>query len=657
MERPAPDIFRRERREWLETDGLGGYASGPVSGPRTRRYHATLLVAGRPPAGRVVLVNGFDAWVETAAGRHHLTTQRYAPGVDAPADEGWCTGFAHEPWPRWTYRLPAGVELTHEIVVPQGVPATVLTWSAVMRSGPVRLVVRPYLSGRDHHATHRENAAFRLDADVAGERVTWRPYDSLPAIVSLANAEYSHDPDWYRNFQYDEERARGLDWLEDLVAPGTLTFDLRNGDAVWVLVADTPEAAGFLEGARDVRGPSARVRTRERTRRAGFATPLHRAADQFIVRRGTGHSIIAGYPWFTDWGRDTFIAVRGLCLATRRFELAASILRTWSEHERDGLLPNHFPDSDPEPERNSVDASLWFIVATYELMIASTRAGHPLDRDDRSALGRTVLRILEAYARGTLYGIRADGDGLLAAGEPGLQLTWMDARVDGREVTPRIGKPVEVQALWLNALRIGARLEAKWGALHDTAAESFVRRFIDPASGGLIDVVDVDHEPGRVDASIRPNQILAVGGLPFPVLAGEPARSVVDVVERKLRTPLGLRTLDPDASGYRPHCTGGPDERDAAYHQGTVWPWLAGPFIEAWLRVRGNTAAARAEARRRLLPPLVAHLETAGLGHVSEIADGAAPHTPHGCPFQAWSLGELVRIVTVLLGPHPRSPA
>jgi predicted glycogen debranching enzyme len=266
----------------------------------------------------------------------------------------------------------------------------------------------------------------------------------------------------------------------------------------------------------------------------------------------------------------------------------------------------------------------------------------------RGRLTGAVEAILSGYAAGTRFGIGVDSDGLLRAGVAGVQLTWMDAKVGDRVITPRIGKPVEVQALWINALRIASAWSPRWGALESQARDSFAARFPDPATGGLLDVVDADHVAGRVEARVRPNQIFAVGGLPFALLDGDAARRVVDLVEARLLTPLGLRTLDPGDAAYVGHYHGDQARRDGAYHQGTAWPWLMGPFIEAWLRVRGGTEAAKTEARTRFLPPLLAHLETAGLGHVSEIVDGDAPHAPCGCPFQAWSLGELIRVRAML---------
>jgi predicted glycogen debranching enzyme len=300
-----------------------------------------------------------------------------------------------------------------------------------------------------------------------------------------------------------------------------------------------------------------------------------------------------------------------------------------------------------------VDASLWYVVAIYDYFEAMAAAGHPASRPKVKRLQTAIEAILAGYSAGTRYGIHADADGLLAAGQPGVQLTWMDAKVGDWVVTPRIGKPVEVQALWLNALWIGSAFSDRWREAHDRALAAFHERFWNEAGGCLYDVVDSDHRAGTADAAFRPNQIFAVGGLPFPVLEGDRARRVVDAVEARLSTPLGLRSLAPDDPSYIGRYEGGPLERDGAYHRGTVWPYLAGAFVDAWVRVRGGTEEARAEAHRRFFAPLAAHLDEAGLGHVSEIADGDAPHTPRGCPFQAWSVGEMLRIERRILGRGP----
>ena len=653
--------------EWLEADGLGGFASGTVAGYRTRRYHALLLAATNPPAGRVALVNGLEVWVEANGVRAALSAQRYAPDVTHPDGHTRLERFSHEPWPRWVYRLDDGSRVTQEVIACHGAPQTLVRWS-YDGAGAATLKARPLLSGRDYHALHRENPAFSFDADRRGSVVSWRPYAGLPRISALTNGDYEHRPDWYRNFVYDEERRRGLDCVEDLASPGVFSWDLARGEAVLVLSADETgfEAPAGLDAIAKARDSAAGKRGRlarpgrdaaawareladgETKRRKRLGTPLQRAADAYIVRRGAGKTIVAGYPWFTDWGRDTFIALRGLCIAAGRLDVAEDILTAWAGAISEGMAPNRFPDAGETPEYNAVDASLWYVVAAHEFGEACARASQRVSKETADVLRRAVLAIVSGYAAGTRFGIRMDADGLLAAGAPGVQLTWMDAKVGDWVVTPRIGKPVEVQALWINALRIAGAFEPKWLDAHDRALAAFRRRFWNAEAGFLYDVVDVDHVAGAVDAALRPNQLFAVGGLPFSLLAGERARKVVEVVEAKLMTPLGPRSLAPGEPGYRERYEGGVWERDSAYHQGTVWPWLIGPFVEAWLRVRGATDEAKAEARGRFVQPLLDHLDAAGLGHVSEITDAEAPHAPRGCPFQAWSLGELLRVLALV---------
>lgn len=629
--------------EWLEADGRGGFASGTASGIRTRRYHALLLPATTPPTGRLVLVNGFDAWVDTEAGRFYLTTQRYAPDVLAGGGVGIIVEFAVEPWPRWAFELPDGTRLTQEICVGRDSQATVVRWRLLTRRRGVRLGVRPFLSGRDYHTLHRENSSFRFDARVEGERVTWRPYAGLPGIVALSNGDYRHEPYWYRNFHYAAETDRGLDDTEDLAAPGVFEFELNGVPAVLLFATHESEGISRKRDLSTVKFADA-ILANETLRRSEFSSRLHRAADAYIVTGRHGKTIVAGYPWFTDWGRDTFIALRGLCLASGRLKDAREILLAWASSVSQGMLPNLFPDQGLRPEYNSVDASLWYIIAVHDLLQAWQENHGVVAPQDKREFQDAIEAILEGYSGGTRFGIRMDADGLLACGMPGVQLTWMDAKVGDWVVTPRIGKPVEVQALWLNALKIASQFSPSWGRHFERGLKAFVEKFWNEAGGCLYDVVDVDHQRGRKDASFRPNQILAVGGLPYSLIQGERAQRLVAQVEQRLLTPLGLRTLAADETNYAPHYQGGVRERDGAYHQGTVWPWLIGPFVEAWVRVRGGGDAVRREARARFLDPLLAHLNEAGLGHVSEIADAAAPHTPRGCPFQAWSVGELLRL-------------
>ncbi len=667
VETVAGDAFRDPAAEWLEADGLGGFASGPASGIRTRRYHTLLMAALTPPTGRHALVNDVEAWVETDTGRHASSSQRYDGGVVDPDGASRIVAFAADPWPRWRFRLADGTELEHEIFVPHGCAAVALRWKLVSGPGAARLEVRPLLSGRRVHALMRENDAFRFDANATGGRVAWAPYTGLPAIAAYSNGEYTHQPDWYRHFLYTEERARGLDAVEDLGSPGVFRFDLAKREAVLVFAAESDRTdtalldrlrgAAVRGGARGHAGIIAAVRalaTTESHRRLELGSRLRRAGDAYLVRRGKGTTIVAGYPWFTDWGRDTFIAVRGLCLAADRLDDAGKILCEWAGAVSQGMLPNRFVEDGGAPEYYSVDASLWYVIAVHEYLDGMTRRGRRVTKPVRAALEGAVQAILEGYANGTRYGIRLDSDGLIVAGEPGL--TWMDARSGDRAVTPRVGKPVEVQALWLNALRAARAFGDRWEDPLERGAASFRERFWNAEAGALHDVIDVNHVRGATDGSIRPNMLFAVGGLPYALIEGERARSIVDVAERELWTPLGPRSLSPGDPAYQRVYQGGPVERDGAYHQGTVWPWLAGAFVEAWVRVRGGTNAARKEAKARFVEPLLAQLDRAGLGHISEVADAEAPHTPRGCPFQAWSVGELLRLTEVVLAPRATTP-
>jgi len=632
--RLMPPLRYETHAEWLEPDELGGFASGTVGLIRTRRYHALLLAATMPPSGRMVLVNGIEAWVETPEGTFAISSQRYAPDVIHPDGATRIEDFSPAPWPHWIFALPGGTQIEFGVIVQPGRASAALYWW--MRSGKAAtLKVRPLISGRDYHSLHHENPAFNFATGKDGRHVTIQPYHGVPAIIFESNGAYSDAPEWYRNFLYTEEQARGLDCVEDLASPGIFEWDLARADATLAISSE-----GHDKGA-----SIAAIYEAEARRRAALPSRLEAAAGAYVAQRGNGKTILAGYPWFTDWGRDTFISVRGLCIARKRIEEATSILLEWAGRVSNGMLPNRFPDHGDEPEYNSVDASLWYVVAVNDLLFAGARE---ITDGEQRIFERAIDAILEGYVRGTRYNIHLDSDGLIAAGTPGVQLTWMDAKVGDWVVTPRIGKPVEIQALWLNALAIAAPRSTRWAELYAKGRASFETRFWDEARGYLSDVVDCDHVAGRVDNSFRPNQIFAVGGLPFALIHGDRARRVVDQVEARLLTPLGLRSLAPGEPGYVPHYQGGVRDRDSAYHNGTAWPWLIGPFVEAWVRVRGSTLDAKREASVRFLGPLLKHLDEAGLGHLPEIADGDPPHAPRGCLFQAWSVGEALRLVNML---------
>lgn len=660
--RARGDVSTSSPREWLVTDGLGGFASGAADLIRTRRYHALLTVAAPRDERRFTLVNDLELWAHTPTGTIALSSHRYDPGVVHPDGARRVMEFTSEPWPTWTFDLGDEQRIVQEVFPARGArrAALVMRWRLLdlrgerrdsTNGGVIRLSARLLLSGRDFHALHHENPDFAFTPEhPAPQSWWWRPYDGVPPIVVHANADYRHDPAWFRRFLYLEERARGLDDVEDLASPGIFEWEL-GGVAAATLMLTVPEEWGGYLPAGEIAAECRALRDGERARVAAFRTRLHHSADDFLVSRGDRDTIIAGYPWFTDWGRDTFIAMRGLCLETGRLDEAERILLSWCETLSEGMLPNTFPAGQQPPVYNSVDSSLWFVVVVQTFLDACVRRGRTVAAAVSRRLTDTVQEVLESYVRGTRFGIRMDRDGLLAAGEPGLALTWMDAVVNGLPVTPRVGKPVEVQALWVNALTIGSRWSERWADLADEASESFGERFWNASRGCLYDVVDVDHVAGTVDDRLRPNQVLAVGGLRVALLSGDRARSVVDVVERELWTPMGLRTLARGERGYVGACAGSQDQRDRAYHNGPVWPWLMGPFFDAWVRARAAgggpwaTKALRAEARRRFLGGLARHLDMAGIGHVSEITDADEPWTPRGCPFQAWSLGEMLRLL------------
>ena len=637
------------QHEWLETDGLGAFASGTSSGVRTRRYHNILMIAKNPPAERVILVNGFDAWVETPHGTFPISTQAYRNNTYWPEGHLLQRSFVSAHWPTWIYDLGESLQIKQELFVPDGIQGTVIRWQAIGSTSGVRLHVKPFLSARDYHSMHHKNDNMNLETRKQNVELVWQPYSDSPEIFAESNGEFESKPEWFQAFYYEKESQRGLDTMEDLGCPGEYHFELDKSDAVLLLGAQQKISNQINSAGSPAEDVFDIVHETELKRRQEISC-VERSAQQYIVKRQSGKTIIAGYPWFTDWGRDTFIAIRGLCIARDDHETARSILVSWADTVSEGMIPNRFPDHGEEPEFNSVDASLWYIIAVYEYWQLLDRMGIEKDAGETGKLESAIEAILEGYSNGTRHGIRKDEDGLIAAGEEGVQLTWMDAKVGDWVVTPRIGKPVEIQCMWINALWIAANFSPVWNPHLERAEQSFKERFWNGEASCLYDIVDENHEPGRNDGSVRPNQIMAVGGLPYSVVKGEQAIEILATVESKLLTPLGLRSLSPDDPEYKAIYSGGVLERDGAYHQGTVWPWLIGPFVEAWFNVNGRTEKTANEARTRFLYPLESHLETSGLGHISEIADASSPYTPRGCPFQAWSLSEFIRIQKLIEG-------
>jgi predicted glycogen debranching enzyme len=620
------------RREWILSDGLGGYASSTAVGLNTRRYHGLLVAATRPPVGRMVLLAKLDETLQVGEARYELATNAY-PNAIHPRGFEAAESFSLDPLPLLVWQV-GGARLARAVAQIHGRPATVVVFS-YEGTQPAWLELRPLLAYRDHHALQHENDAIRPDAERRGEDLVFEPYAGCPLLyLRMPGAEWEPAPDWYRNFEYERERERGLDFKEDLFAPGRLRRRLAPGETVVVLASSEP-----LPPAQDLVALVSEERRRQRELADGTGTlgDLRRAADLFVVRRGeTGRTIIAGYHWFADWGRDTMIALPGLCLATGRFEDARAILGEWAHHVDGGMIPNRFGEG--EPEFNTVDAALWMVVAAARYLEATG------DRDFvRAKLGRAITAILDAYEAGTRHGIRATREGLVTQGEPGLQLTWMDAKVGERVITPRRGEPVEIQALWYNALLFGAdlardeasRRAEQWNVMAARTRDAFLRAFWSEELGYLADVVSA----GTRDLSLRPNQLYAIG-LPHSLLPREKAVRVLEAVKRTLLTPAGLRTLSPWDPAYRGRYEGGPAERDEAYHQGAVWPFLMGIYFDALIRVHGESGK---EEARKWLDRFAPRMSEAGLGVVGEIYEGDAPHRAAGTIAQAWSVAELLR--------------
>jgi len=640
------DLEAALHREWLETNGLGGFASSTIIGLNTRRYHGLLVAATKPPVGRLVLLSKVEETLCIDGKRFDLSANHY-PGVIHPQGFNYLKQFRLDPFPIFTYEVE-GIEIEKSVFMIHGENSTVIQYEVRKNHRPevpknLRLEIRPLIAFRDYHGTTQENGAINRAVQERSGLASVTPYEGLPSLYLAHNAvEVQKTGDWYRNFEYDAERERGLDFSEDLFNPFALCFDLRLCRQASIIASterrDVTQAVEYKRAEITRRRKVIVASPLEDT----FAQSLAAASDQYLVSRGDDKTVIAGYHWFGDWGRDTMIALPGLTLSTGKYEVARSILRTFAKHVDQGMLPNRFPDAGETPEYNTVDATLWFFEAARAYL--SYTGDLEFVRDE---LYPVFADIISWHARGTRYGIKVDPCGLLASGELGVQLTWMDAKVGDWVVTPRRGKPVEIQALWYNALRVMEDLASRFG---DEAAQkryrhmaavaqwSFNRLFWNEKLGCLYDVVN----GGPPDPSIRPNQIFAAS-LPHSMLPRDRARSVVEKVEEHLLTPFGLRSLAPSDPQYRGRYTGDQAARDGAYHQGTVWVWLLGPFITAYMKVNGGSGEARRQAQA-WLSPLESHLAEAGLGHISEIFEGDAPHRPCGCIAQAWSVAEILRV-------------
>lgn len=651
------DFDSATRREWLVTNGSGGFAAGTVAGANTRRYHGLLVAALSPPVGRTVLVAKVDATAHYLGRDYALGANEYADGTLAPQGYQLIVSFRLEGnLPVWVYALGDAL-LEQRVFMAHGKNTSYLQLRLLRASAPLQLELRPLLAYRDYHSHNHGSWDFdtrQLDDGV--EIVAFS--GARPYRLRRDRGEFHPGNAWHWNFQHRVEASRGLDATEDLFQPGIFSVTLASGEQA-TLVASAESAA-------DRRADDALAAEQQRQQELLSVAPagqpdwirqLVLAADQYIVQRGSGgQTVIAGYPWFADWGRDTMIALPGLTLATGRQAIAARILTTFAAHVSEGMLPNRFPDDGEAAEYNTVDATLWYFHAVASYLEASG--------DDATvrSLYPVLADIVDHHLRGTRYNIHVDpADGLLYAGEPGVQLTWMDAKVGDWVVTARIGKPVEINALWHNALVVMADLAARFAddnaeqryqEMARGVAEQFRQRFWYADGGYLFDVIDgpegdyFDGAGRRHDTSLRPNQLFAVS-LPPALLGKHEARAVVDVCARHLYTPVGLRSLDYRDPRYVAHYGGSPLDRDGAYHQGTVWTWLLGPFVTAHYRVYGDPTAARA-----WLDGIAAHLFDACLGNISEICDAEPPHSPRGCPAQAWGVAEILRAWLALPAAH-----
>lgn len=644
------DLASASRHEWLETNGLGGFACSTVTGLNSRRYHGLFTAATHPPAGRQLLLSKVEEVLVVGRRRFELSTNQYQGAVH-PQGYRYLCQFRLDPFPIFTYEVEE-VRLEKSVFMVHGSNSSVITYrllSAPARDG-IRLELGPLIAFRDYHSTTHENSALNPSFEQSANQLKLTPYPGMPSLYLAHNADtVTAVPCWYRSFLYELERERGLDFLEDLFNPLLLAFPLSpQRDAA--LIASLEPVSINLAGKFRASEENRRNQIAASTPAAGdFVRSLALASDQFLVQHRDSATVVAGYPWFTDWGRDTMVALPGLTLFTGKADVARGILLHFAQHVDQGMLPNCFSEHAQSAQFNSADATLWFFEA-IRAYVAATGDFELV----RTQLYSKLTEIIDWHLRGTRYNIRVLENGLLNAGEPGVQLTWMDAKIGDWVVTPRIGQPVEIQALWFNALKIMGDFAARFGdglnrdRYRNLAAQlykTFNQLFWNQSEGCLYDVMN-----GSVaDSSIRPNQIFAVS-LFHSVLAPERAESVVGVVERELLTPFGLRTLSPRDPNYRPRYAGDQSSRDSAYHQGTVWPWLLGPFVAAYIKVHGGSAVAQQHAQL-LLQPLQQYLSGPGLGQLPEVFDAEPPYRPGGCFAQAWSVAEILRATCVALQP------
>jgi predicted glycogen debranching enzyme len=645
---PLSNYWEATQHEWLETNGLGGWSGSTIIGTNTRRYHGLLVAAKVPPAERVVLLSKLDEAILFDDKRIELGTNQYQGEAIQPAGHLHLVSFTKDLFPHWEYEVD-GILLKKTISMIHGENTVVITYQLLKAPGTLSLELLPLIAARGYHSLNHAGPHTSRDAEFGAGTFHSIPDGKTDLFIHIPGSFYHHTPRWFYNFQYSVERYRGLDDKEDLLNPGVFIVSLQEGDTIDIIVStenpETKNAAELLGREKQRRELLIRDVPADETLKQ-----LVLAADQFIVERNIvlkdsneaikAASIIAGYHWFTDWGRDTMIALPGLCLSTGRLEDAKKIISAFAHNVSKGMLPNRFLDNGEEPEYNTVDATLWYFIAIHKYLDASS---------DRKFILEEILPVLKEiidwHFKGTRYNIKVDEDGLLFAGEKGQQLTWMDAKIGDWVVTPRMGKPVEIQALWYNALKIFSRL-LEWNDQHhdawlvndsaEKARKSFSATFWYEEGQYLYDVID---ENGNPDPSLRPNQLLAIS-LPYPLADKSQWAAIIKAVKEQLYTPVGLRSLPQTSPDYVHEYGGDAYRRDSSYHQGTVWSWLLGPYVDALARLGDQSGE-----MRDIIQRFSYHLNEGCIGSVAEIFDADAPHHPRGCVAQAWGVAEILRVM------------
>ncbi len=634
--------------EWLETNGLGSYASSTPCGMNTRRYHGLLVAAPDRLSPRCVLLSKVEEDLIIDGQCFSFSTNQYDNALHSQGYQ-YLKDFTADPFPIFIYDVN-GVILQKTVFLVYGQNTVVIEYMILKddaKQRNIRLELRPLTAFREYHALTFENNGLDQGYRSTAGKIIFQPYSSLPPLFFAHNAvQVKPQENWYKNFFYQQEADRGLGSKEDLFNPFLLTFDLNASHNALLMASLEDQDTVLAEHLKEIEVHRRADLTLSILSVDNLKHQLIKAADQFIVKKDADQTVIAGYHWFEDWGRDTMIALPGLMLSTGRYQKAENILIKFASLVDQGMLPNRYVEAGQIPEYNTVDAALWFVEAVRQYGEGTKKWGFVNEN-----FFPVLKDIIGWYIQGARYNIHMDTDALISCGQEGVQLTWMDAKVGDWVVTPRRGKPVEIQALWFNALcimhdladRFGdEKSAARYAALIECVKISFNALFWNHAQGGLYDVINGDQR----DDAIRPNQLFAIS-LHYPVLHEDKWRQVVDLAGRELLTPFGLRTLSPNSSGYKGVYAGDPSQRDAAYHQGTVWPWLIGPYIFAYLKTTGKDPQTLANVKGMLLP-FEEHLNAAGLGQISEIFDGDAPHAPRGCIAQAWSVAELLRVLEIL---------